>query len=192
MRVIAGRLRHRRLRPPTWPDLRPTSDRLRQTLFDILGVRIEGAHFVDGFAGTGAVGIEALSRGAAHVTFIEADRRALDLIARNLASLGVAEGYTVAPRPVEAVLGDWQTGAPDVIFLDPPYQVTEGDLSGLLALTARVVAASGLVIIEHAARRDVPAAAPLVRVREVRVGDSALSFYRPGNAAEAAAEEPRR
>ena len=99
MRVIAGKFKGRRLRPPAWDGLRPTSDKLRETLFNILAPRLEGARLLDGCAGTGAVGIEALSRGAAHVTFIEKDRRAVALIEANLAVCGVAAGVTRAFIP---------------------------------------------------------------------------------------------
>jgi 16S rRNA (guanine(966)-N(2))-methyltransferase RsmD len=92
MRVIAGTLKGRRLKAPDWDGLRPTSDKLRETLFNILGTRVAGARVLDGYAGTGAIGIEALSRGAAHVTFVERDRRATALIAANLAACGVREG----------------------------------------------------------------------------------------------------
>src|SRR3954466_480779 len=102
MRVIAGTLKGRRLRTPTWAGLRPTSDKLRETLFNILAPRISGAHVVDGYAGTGAVGIEALSRGAAHVTFIERDRRAIALIAANLRACGIGQGYTIEGGEVVA------------------------------------------------------------------------------------------
>src|SRR5687768_17626925 len=95
MRVIAGRYKGRRLKTPTWDGLRPTSDKLRETLFNILAPRIEGARVLDGYAGTGAVGIEALSRGAAHVTFVEQNRRAAALIEQNLAVCGVRQGYTI-------------------------------------------------------------------------------------------------
>src|SRR6059036_2313719 len=95
MRVIAGSLKGRRLKAPTWEGLRPTSDKLRETLFNILAPRIAGARVLDGYAGTGAVGIEALSRGAAHVTFLEQDRRAQALIAENLAHCGVTNGYAI-------------------------------------------------------------------------------------------------
>src|SRR4249919_1942542 len=95
MRVIAGTLKGRRLKPPTWEGLRPTSDKLRETVFNILAPRISGARFLDGYAGTGAVGIEALSRGAAAVTFVESDRRAQALIAENLAHCGVENGYAI-------------------------------------------------------------------------------------------------
>src|SRR5215207_8032150 len=89
MRIIAGKYKGRRLKPPTWDGLRPTSDKLRESLFNILAPRIEGARVLDGYAGTGAVGIEALSRGATHVTFVEQDRRATALIRANLAACGV-------------------------------------------------------------------------------------------------------
>ncbi|HEY8535178.1 MAG TPA: RsmD family RNA methyltransferase, partial [Vicinamibacterales bacterium] len=95
LRIIAGRLKGRRLLTPDWPGLRPTSDRLRETLFNVLRDVIPGARVLDAFAGTGALGIEALSRGAAHVTFADADRRALDLIAANVSRSGVSEGYTI-------------------------------------------------------------------------------------------------
>ena len=95
MRVIAGRFKGRRLKTPSWTGLRPTSDKLRETLFNILAPRLEGARVLDGFAGTGAVGIEALSRGVAHVTFVEQDRRAAALIAANLDVCGQKQGYTI-------------------------------------------------------------------------------------------------
>src|ERR1700752_440620 len=95
MRVIAGVLKGRRLSSPDWPGLRPTSDKLRETLFNVLGTHVEGARLLDGFAGTGAVGIEALSRGATHVTFVERDRGALALIDANLHHCGLKQGYAI-------------------------------------------------------------------------------------------------
>src|SRR5687767_13834427 len=95
MRVIAGTLKGRRLKAPDWDGLRPTSDKLRETLFNILAPRVAGARVLDGFAGTGALGIEAVSRGAASVTFIEQDRRAQALIAENLAHCGIETGYVI-------------------------------------------------------------------------------------------------
>ena len=104
MRVIAGRFKGRRLKTPTWDGLRPTSDKLRETLFNILAPRVEGARVLDGFAGTGAVGIEALSRGAAFVLFVEQSRRAAALIAANLAGCGVEQGYTIDSGELVAAL----------------------------------------------------------------------------------------
>src|SRR6185436_9881797 len=104
MRVIAGSLKGRRLKPPTWDGLRPTSDKLRETLFNILAPRIAGARVLDAYAGTGAAGIEALSRGATAVTFVERDRRAQALIADNLAHCGVADGYAIIRASVARAL----------------------------------------------------------------------------------------
>src|SRR3982750_4590828 len=120
MRVIAGRFKGRRLKTPTWDGLRPTSDKRRETLFNILASRVEGARVLDGFAGTGAIGIEALSRGAAHVTFVEQDSRAVALIEANLALCGVAADYNVRRGEVLATLRQ-QDAAFDLILLDPPY-----------------------------------------------------------------------
>src|SRR5947208_11256588 len=106
MRVIAGTFKGRRLKAPSWEGLRPTSDKLRETLFNILAPRIDGARVLDGYAGTGAVGIEALSRGAAHVTFVERDRRAQALVAENLAHCGIADGYVIIRASVARALAD--------------------------------------------------------------------------------------
>ena len=189
--MIAGRCKGRRLRPPGWEGLRPTSDRLRGSLFEVIGARVEGARLLDGFAGTGAVGIEALSRGAAHVTFVETDRRAVALITKNLASAGLTGGYTVDPRPVHVVLAQWPGEPLDLVFLDPPYYET-GDLGELLKVAASVLAPSGLLVLEHAVRRDAPpAAGTLPRVRLLRAGDSALSFYAAASGAPGGEEVER-
>src|SRR5215813_8882587 len=124
MRIIAGSLKGRRLKTPTWEGLRPTSDKLRETLFNVLAPRIEGARVLDGFAGTGAIGIEALSRGASHVMFVENNRRATALIEGNLKVCGVEEGYTIRCADVVAALGALPvTDAFDLILLDPPYDI---------------------------------------------------------------------
>src|SRR5207248_5144644 len=104
MRIIAGSLKGRRLKSPTWDGLRPTSDKLRETLFNILAPRIAGARVLDGYAGTGALGIEALSRGARAVTFVERDRRAQTLIEENLARCGIADGYAIIRASVARAL----------------------------------------------------------------------------------------
>lgn len=176
LRVIAGILKGRRLLSPTWDGLRPTSDRLRETLFNVLGDALAGASVLDAYAGTGAVGIEALSRGASHVTFVERDPRAAALIRDNLARCGVRDGYTVLRADLETAPA-WP--APfDLVFLDPPYADDPGDAVGRLA---GAVAPGGRLVVEHAARRAVPAAVgPLALARTVTAGDSALSFYRAG------------
>src|SRR6476661_1751628 len=119
MRVIAGSLKGRRLKAPTWEGLRPTSDKLRETLFNILAPRIVGARVMDVYAGTGAVGIEALSRGASEVLFVESDRRAQALIADNLAHCGVATGYTIIRAGALRALESLDAPTPDIILLDP-------------------------------------------------------------------------
>src|SRR5687767_15272637 len=119
MRIIAGALKGRRLKTPRWDGVRPTSDKLRETLFNILAPRVEGARVLDGYAGTGAVGIEALSRGAAHVAFVERDARAVSLIQSNLAACGVEQGYTIHRGDVASVLRQLPKDATfDLVLLD--------------------------------------------------------------------------
>jgi len=179
MRVIAGSFKSRRLKSPTWDGLRPTSDKLRETLFNVIGERVVGARVLDGYAGTGAVGIEALSRGAAHVTFVESDRRAQALVAENLAACRIESGYTMvrstARRAWEALLADPAFVRFDLILLDPPY---DHPASETLAGVDRLLAPVGWVVLEHARRMLVPDhAGRLQRARDLRSGDSALAIY---------------
>lgn len=175
IRIIGGALRGRRLETPSWEGLRPTSDRLRETLFNILTPRIGAARVLDGYAGTGAVGIEALSRGAAHVTFVEQDPRAAALIARNLARCGVADRHVIIRARLAASAAG--LGDPfDIVFLDPPYGAAQ--LAGGLEEGAPLVAPGGLLVIEHAKRDAAPEiTSGLRRSRELTQGDSALAFY---------------
>ena len=173
MRVIAGRYKGRRLKAPTWDGLRPTSDKLRETLFNILAPRIEGARIFDGYAGTGAVGIEALSRGAAHVTFVEQDRRATALIASNIEVCGAAGGYTVETGDVETALRT-SVATFDVIWLDPPYDTASVDA---LEAAANVLAPGGIVVLERATRHEPDVPDSLTRIRDVKSGDSTLTFF---------------
>ena len=178
MRVIAGSLKGRRLKAPTWDGLRPTSDKLRETLFNILAPRIARARMLDACAGTGAVGIEALSRGAQQVVFVEQDPRAQALIAENLAACGISNGYTILGMDVRRISeGQRRTdlGVFDVVFLDPPYALA---FEEALASAGETAIPGGVVVLEHA-RRQVPAdrVGWLVRTRTVRSGDSELSFY---------------
>jgi len=175
MRVIAGRLKGRRLKAPAWEGLRPTSDKLRETLFNILAPRIDGARVIDGFAGTGAVGIEAISRGAAHVTFIERDRRAVALIEENIAACGVQGGYTIRRGDVATVLPGLDPNAFDLILLDPPYDFMP--LTQVLDASTRALAGGGLVVLEHASRREFEPAPSLEPARRVKSGDSMLTFF---------------
>ena len=168
MRVIAGTYRSRPLRPPSGLATRPTSDRLRETLFDVLAGRIQGACFADLYAGSGAVGIEALSRGASHVCFVEEAPPALAAIRANLASLKIESGFAIDGRGVSAALADLARHAKprpwDIVFLDPPYEAGRAyrsTLTTLGKLGTPLLAAHGIVIAEHrtggrAAQKAVP------------------------------------
>ncbi|HEV2289088.1 MAG TPA: 16S rRNA (guanine(966)-N(2))-methyltransferase RsmD [Candidatus Acidoferrales bacterium] len=181
MRVIAGKFKSRRLHPPRGIALRPTSDRLRETLFNILGPTVEGSLFVDVFAGTGAVGIEAISRGAEQVIFIEKNTSAAELIRENLKSLRIVGG--VAVLPFEVIRGLKQLAAQrilaDLIFLDPPYAQPADYLHVLEFISeSHLLAPGGLLIAEHARKMELPEKLEkLERSRLVEQGDSALSFY---------------
>jgi len=173
MRVIAGTHKGRRLKTPDWEGLRPTSDKLRETLFNILAPRIAGARVLDAYAGTGALGIEALSRGASAVTFIENDRRAQALIEANLAQCRIDTGYNLVRGDVALQASAFEPF--DIVLLDPPY--TMPGLTALMKIDT-VVAPGGLVVFEHAKRAVTPEqAGRLLRVRQVTSGDSMLSFY---------------
>jgi 16S rRNA (guanine966-N2)-methyltransferase len=148
-------------------------------LFNILAPRIAGARALDVYAGTGAVGIEALSRGAAHVTFVERDRRAAELIAANLAMCGVEQGYTIEYGDAAAVLRRMpEADAFDLVLLDPPYDADPEMLADTLSEAARRTTAAGLIVLERASRREPVIPDGLDRVRDVVSGDSALTFLR--------------
>ncbi len=186
MRVIAGKYGSRRIASGRGMELRPTSDRLRETLFDILQDRVEGSFFVDGYAGTGAVGIEAASRAAKQVVFLERHRPTAALMRKNLESLGIREG-------VEVVVGDVVRGlerlaqrgaAADLLFFDPPYAETEEYTRVLEALDDSVlVGRETLVIFERARKLALQRqCGRLTRMRTVAQGDAALDFYAPEQA----------
>jgi 16S rRNA (guanine(966)-N(2))-methyltransferase RsmD len=186
MRVIAGIYRSRILKGLKGLALRPTSDRLRETLFNVLAPNIAGSRFVDLFAGTGAIGIEALSRGAAEVVFIENHAPAATLIRRNLESLGINTGVTVlavdALRGLAMLAARKNSGAPafDIVFLDPPYAAAE-DYSRVLEFlgSADLLEPGGMVVAEHRRNFDLPEEpGVLKRFRVLKQGDAALSFYR--------------
>jgi 16S rRNA (guanine(966)-N(2))-methyltransferase RsmD len=189
MRIIAGSLRSRTLDAPPGLATRPTSDRLRETLFNVLAPRIEGASFLDLYAGSGAVGIEALSRGASTVTFVERAPTALRVLRANLARLGLSAGFHIHPGSVGAFLRRAAAGPKrerhEVVFLDPPYDAAPvyADALGLLGgASAGLLAPGALVIAEHRRKeRLADSYGSLKRIRLLEQGDAALSFYAVGS-----------
>jgi 16S rRNA (guanine(966)-N(2))-methyltransferase RsmD len=175
MRIIAGELKGRRLKAPTWDGLRPTSDTQRETLFNILAPRIAGANVLDVFAGTGAVGLESLSRGATRAVFIECDRRAADLISANASLCGVENRCVIIRDRAERALPRHRHDELfDVIVLDPPYDFEP--LGAVLDAAVGHLAPGGLLVLEHAYRRAAPAVTGARHTRTVRSGDSALTM----------------
>ena len=193
MRISAGTFRSRVLDAPAGLATRPTSDRMRETLFNVLAPRITGASFLDLYAGSGAVGIEALSRGASKVTFVERAAPALKVLRANLTRLGISEGFRIHSGNVASFLRGPRAGAAefDVVFLDPPYDAAEEYANALGLLgggAASFLAASAVVIAEHRRKEKLQASyGALERTRILEQGDAALSFY-----AAAAATEPQK
>ena len=180
MRIIAGTFRSRPLQAPPGLATRPTSDRLRETLFNVLAPRIQGARFLDLYAGSGAVGIEALSRGAAAVKCVERAPAAREVLWTNLRKLGVDHVVSVHSGSVKEFLK--KVSEPwDIVFLDPPYDAAAEYTATLNALggeAAKLLAPSAVVIVEH--RRKVHlehSYGALRRTRLLEQGDAALSFY---------------
>jgi 16S rRNA (guanine966-N2)-methyltransferase len=193
MRIVAGKFGSRILKPVKDLELRPTSDRLRETLFNVLGDAVDGSVFVDCYAGTGAVGIEALSRGARQAVFIEKHKATAELIRANLLSLGVSTSMARgATLEAELMNTDARRGLAqiaeralhaDFIFVDPPYAEMGQCLKVLDRIAGHKVAEQllaprGTLIIEHGSREKVPEKiGELGRVRILKQGDSALSFF---------------
>jgi 16S rRNA (guanine(966)-N(2))-methyltransferase RsmD len=184
MRVIAGTFRSRQLSAPRGVQTRPTSDRLRETLFNILAPRLDGCRFVDLYAGTGAVGIEALSRGAEHVWFAENAEPALAALRQNLSAMKINRGFTLEDRGVGAMLqrlGKLPQPV-DLVFLDPPYEAEDeyaGTLNFLGSVRGRaILIPHGLVIAEHSSREKLAMRyGALEHTRLLKQGDAALSFF---------------
>jgi 16S rRNA (guanine966-N2)-methyltransferase len=186
MRVIAGEYRRRTLRSLPGLEIRPTSDRLRETLFNVLcagnPAALAGSVWIDLYAGTGAVGIEALSRGADKVYFVDSSKAATEVIAANLKSLGLSSGFKIvnaeaakASRQLEAA-----ERVADYVFLDPPYSMQDEYAKTLAALAgSKLLGERCIVIAEHEKRLDPSEAfGELRRYRNLVQGDAALSFYR--------------
>ena len=179
MRVVAGQARGRRLQTPRGLGVRPTSERVRQALMDILAPWTQGRRWLDLYAGSGAVGIEALSRGAGQVVFVERHRLACRTILANLQQTGLQDRAELRCQEVRSALAQLaQEGRRfDVIFADPPYQPHGAPLEELEILLVRLLAPGGLVAVEHSARHRPPRWASLRRVREARYGETQISFY---------------
>jgi len=172
MRVIAGEFRSRVIVSMPGDDIRPTPDRLRESLFNILSPVIEDSVFVDAYAGTGAVGIEAISRGARHVVFIEKNRKAVELIHKNLATLGAAGRAKVIMGAGPIHLSGIEA---DIVFLDPPYPKEREYQASMDALESKP---PRLVVVQHSIRYALAEAyGPLRRTRILKQSENALSFY---------------
>lgn len=184
MRVIAGEFRSRVLQAPRGMNTRPTSDRLRETLFNVLASHLDGAEVLDLYAGSGAVAIEALSRGASHATLVEDARPALAAIRTNLDALKLGPRATVDSRAVDKALAAMlkKPRAADLVFLDPPYEAAdeyEATLRFLADKHAALLAPGAFVVAEHSRKRPLPErVGALTRTRLLEQGDAALSFYR--------------
>jgi 16S rRNA (guanine(966)-N(2))-methyltransferase RsmD len=182
MRVIAGLYRSRQLKGKPPEGIRPTSDKLRETLFNVLGPRVEGAAFLDGFAGMGGVGIEALSRGALFVCFVDKSRKACAIIRENLESLRVTEGFRVIEADLEKALDlfEREDMAFDIAFLDPPYERETLYAECLQAFGTRpLLKDRAVLVMEHSKHVELAeSAGKLRRYRLLSQGDSTLSFYR--------------
>jgi 16S rRNA (guanine(966)-N(2))-methyltransferase RsmD len=175
MRVIGGEFRSRRLKTLSGLTVRPTPDRLREALFNVLAPRIEGAVFLDAYAGAGSVGIEALSRGAAHAVFVETNFAAAKVIQENLVSLGIEKRATIVRRPSAAALSQFEA---DIYFLDPPYAAPAEYNSALTLLGERTLRPDALVLAQHAKRfRLADNFGRLRRARVLAHGDNAISFF---------------
>jgi 16S rRNA (guanine966-N2)-methyltransferase len=176
MRIIAGEFKSRHLKAEPPPGTRPTSDKLRETLFNVLGESVRGCCFLDGCAGVGAIGIEAISRGATHVVFVDQSRKATRMIRENLQSLGITEGFQILEMDLARAL-DICGQRFDIAFVDPPY---EREHIYKDALEKVPLAPGGLLILEHSKRAALPeAAGRLKQTRQLQQGDSVLAFYRP-------------
>ncbi len=172
MRVIAGEFRSRKLNSLPGNELRPTPDRLRESLFNILASRLKGVVFLDAYAGSGAVGIEALSRGAARAIFIEKHRAAAALIRENLTALGLVDRSIVVHGPATREIAQYPAG---IVFLDPPYPF-ENEYSDVLHLLGRNP--PPLAVAQHSRRFDLASNyGKLSRSRTLRQGDNCLSFF---------------
>lgn len=184
MRIIAGKFRSRRIFAPPGEATRPTSDRLRETLFNVISGDVPGSVFLDLYAGSGAVGLEALSRGAVKVYAVERDRAAQRLVEQNLAALGITEHFELLKTDVAPGLRELAADGVqfDIVFLDPPYEDHGAyERSARLLAKLMLVKDGGLVIAEHEKHFDPgERLSGFARYRTLKQGDAVLSFYKAG------------
>lgn len=182
MRIIAGKVKGHALVAPKSKSVRPTSDRVREALFSIIGADIEGMRVLDLYAGVGAIGIEALSRGAVRSTLVEQGRSALKALRRNLDHTRMVDHAEVLGLPVWEAIAKLGAGerAYDLIFLDPPYKIRAADLEGVMEalLTKGLLASDGRIVLEHSSSRPPVEIEGLAAVSQRVYGDTALTFYR--------------
>jgi 16S rRNA (guanine966-N2)-methyltransferase len=181
MRIIAGQFKSRRLKGTPPPGIRPTSDKLRETLFNVLGPRVQDAVFLDACSGTGGVGIEAISRGAKFVYFVDQSRKACGIVRDNLSSLGIEEGFQVLEMDLTAALGllERQGVRFDIVFLDPPYDREDLYTKALELFGSQPLTNDGILVMEHSKRLELPEReGSLEKYRSIVHGDSGLTLYR--------------
>jgi 16S rRNA (guanine966-N2)-methyltransferase len=183
VRIIAGELRGRRVRAPRGMATRPTSDRVREALFNVLAPRMKGACCLDAYAGTGAIGIEALSRGAMRCVFVESDAGVARILGENLRTFGIEDRTEVLVMPFARAASAMTiaSGCFDIVFLDPPYG--EGEIRRALRLCSpgSLLRRSGILVAEHDKRQAMPQTeGSLVLSRALRYGGTVLSYYVQG------------
>ncbi len=176
MRITGGSGKGRKLKVPAGSRVRPSSDKVRQALFNILGEKVQNAVFLDLFAGTGAIGIEALSRGAARAFFVDDARESLNVTRQNIEQSGFADRATVTPAKVESYLKKTAEQV-DIVFLDPPYSHEQEELLNLLS-ASEVLKQDSIIVYEHFKKQpSVQNAGTLSLYREAVYGDTVLAFY---------------
>jgi 16S rRNA (guanine966-N2)-methyltransferase len=194
MRIISGSNRGRRIQTLKGMNLRPTSDQMRETLFDVLGPRVRDSRFLDAYAGSGAVGLEALSRGAREVVFVEHHRAAMEMIRKNLAALRVETGFRLLHSKVLTAIErlDEQGDPFDFAFLDPPYSEASEYHQVLRQLgRSRLLIPASLVIAEHSRYYFLEDRYnQLEQTRTIRHGDAQLTFYRLSRTAPRSTDTP--
>jgi 16S rRNA (guanine(966)-N(2))-methyltransferase RsmD len=177
MRVTGGIGKGRKLKVPAGSRVRPTSDKVKQALFNILGEKVEGAHFLDLFAGIGGIGIEALSRGAERVVFVDDSRDSLHVMKQNIEQTGFSERAQVIASKAETFLKKTSEQF-DIVFLDPPYSLALEPLLKVLAESG-ILKSDSVVVAEHFKKQPAPVqAGKLALYREAQYGDTVLAFYK--------------